>query len=81
MTQQLLNVIDGIDQVWEYCAHFYTMESFLYKKNEWIYETLWRWKEYQHLKKQIVHIWTLRVSHSVAQIFEGLHQIVRLSRS
>ncbi|CAF2941307.1 unnamed protein product [Rotaria sp. Silwood2] len=38
MAQQLLNVIDGTDQqVWECCAHLYTMESFLYQKmNEYM---------------------------------------------
>lgn len=38
MAQQLLDVIDGTDQeVWECCAHLYTMESFLYQKmNEYM---------------------------------------------
>ena len=51
--QQILNVIDESDQqVWECCAHLYTMESFLYRKmNEYMrlcgdqqHKSLWKSK-------------------------------------
>ena len=53
MAQQLLNVIDKSNQeVWECCAHLYTMESFLYQKmNEYMrlcgdasHKNLWKSK-------------------------------------
>jgi hypothetical protein len=53
MAEQLLKTINGTDnEVWQCCAHLYTMESFLYKKmNEYMrltgdpqYKALWKSK-------------------------------------
>ena len=53
MAEQLRNVIDeSVQQIWECCAHLYTMESFLYQKmNEYMrlcgdksHRDLWRSK-------------------------------------
>jgi hypothetical protein len=53
MTEQLLKVKDGTsEEIWQCCAHLYTMESFLYKKmNEYMrlvgdkqHEQLWKSK-------------------------------------